>query len=668
MTFPKNTRYRKKRKYNPVKGLLSILILLVIGIFLYFAGHFLIGSEGVFAHLFQPQVTASGKANSGTSMTPNGNDKENQGSTSQNGMEPSNTQDTETNIPTPTPAPTPPPTPEPMTQSSDDPAVIRMSWETPAVFNGTNAFPESKQTLTTSKGSLDYWVFQNNKPATTTGTDVFFPSSFQETKNTESSKSVSGSTDSNKAASTNSVTSAYTSTEGVLTFRGNHFRDAPSFGNRSITEKKLEIIWDSPTGAISTTESYWPGTGWTGQPLLVHWAEETRKAMNINEELKSKDLVEVIYPTLDGNIYYLDLENGNPSREKQVIGFPFKGTASIDPRGYPILYAGQGLNENGQKVTEFKLRIINLLNQTEEYAILGRDPIAFRPWGAFDSSALINAETDTLISCAENGLVYKVKLNAAFEAEEKKLTLAPQITKYRYHVQNNPEIGIESSPAAYENYLYFADNGGILQCLDLNTMKPVWFVETNDDTDCTTTIEKSADGVFLYTANEVDKRSEEGKVKIADCNIRKYNALTGELLWQVDVPCVYQYYINGGALATPLVGKNDISDMIIFNIALTGDNQSGQLLALDKKTGNTVWKRDLTAYSWSSPVDVLSDDGSTYGLFCDFAGWLHLFDPKTGKDYDRVSLGGNIESSPAVYNDMVVVGSYAKKIFGIKIK
>jgi len=67
-------------------------------------------------------------------------------------------------------------------------------------------------------------------------------------------------------------------------------------------------------------------------------------------------------------------------------------------------------------------------------------------------------------------------------------------------------------------------------------------------------------------------------------------------------------------------------------------------------------------------VGIKSTDGKTYGIFCDFAGMMHLFDPKTGKDLNTVSLGRNVESSPAVYNDMIVVGSYAQKIFGVKIK
>ncbi len=624
MSYRRTTRYRRRRRFNPAKGVVALLTLAVVAALLFFAGRALFGKQGLFA----AGTSASAPATAGTAAS---------GSTPADGSDVTAPGGSAT--PTPTPEPTPMPTPEPMEPESTDPALIRMSWETPANFDGTNAFPDAALRTESNGRTMDSWILQNNQPAQHAGPAVSF-----------------GTAD------------TYSDVDGVLTFRGNPWRSAPSAGSRTITEKKLEIVWESPTGAISTTESYWPGTGWTGQPLLVHWAEATRKAMNLSEEAKAKDLVEVVYPTLDGNIYFLDLDTGKPTREKITVGYPFKGTGVIDPRGYPLLYTGQGLNENGKKVTEFKYRIFNLLDQTEIYGILGRDPMAFRPWGAFDSSGLVDAKSDTLIECGENGLVYKVKLNTQYDPEAKTLSLAPQLTKYRYHVSGNDELGIESSPAAWDHFLYFADNGGVLQCLDLNTMKPVWFVETGDDTDCTTVIEETAEGVFLYTANEIDKRSQGGKVTKENCNIRKYDAKTGRLIWQVDVPCIYQYYINGGALATPLVGKDDIADLLIFNIALTGSNSSGKLLALDKKTGAKVWERDLPSYSWSSPVDLLSQEGKTYGLVCGYDGYLRLFDPKTGQDLDKVSLGGNIESSPAVYGDMIVVGSYAKKLFGVRIR
>lgn len=87
--------------------------------------------------------------------------------------------------------------------------------------------------------------------------------------------------------------------------------------------------------------------------------------MNIKPEYKNTDLVEVIYPTLDGNIYFLNLENGQPTRDPIYIGFSTKGTGMIDPRGYPILYTGQGLNQNGEKFGHHKFRIFSLIDQTE---------------------------------------------------------------------------------------------------------------------------------------------------------------------------------------------------------------------------------------------------------------------------------------------------------------
>ena len=77
--------------------------------------------------------------------------------------------------------------------------------------------------------------------------------------------------------------------------------------------------------------------------------------------------------------------------------------------------------------------------------------------------------------------------------------------------------------------------------------------------------------------------------------------------------------------------------------------------------------REIFGHSWSSP-GLSGKDGKTYAVFCDYNGDLHLFDPRTGKDLDVISLGRNIESSPAVYNDMIVVGSYTPKIYGVRIK
>ena len=60
--------------------------------------------------------------------------------------------------------------------------------------------------------------------------------------------------------------------------------------------------------------------------------------MNMYDWAKQKEgLVEVILATMDGNVYFLDSgDGGTPTRDKLVIGMPFKGAGSLDPRGYPI--------------------------------------------------------------------------------------------------------------------------------------------------------------------------------------------------------------------------------------------------------------------------------------------------------------------------------------------
>lgn len=514
--------------------------------------------------------------------------------------------------------------------------------DTPPVFEGENAFDEYKKQKTFGSIDFQYWHFLNDKIVTSSVED--------------SDISFGSATD-------------YTDVEGITTFRGNHYRNNATYGSRQVSEKKLELVWTKDIGYIKYGNSYWPGVGWTGQPLIIHWDEDIRKLMNIHSALKETDLVEIIYPTLDGNIYFLNLADGKTTRDPIDIGFSTKGTGMIDPRGYPILYTGQGLNQNGDNSDYHQFRIFNLVNQQEIFTIQGTTPEAFRLWGAFDPSGLLDKETDTLIQPGENGLLYRIRLNTSFNRITGEVSVDPDITKYRYRAVYDQNIGYENSPVFYRNYLYLADNGGLLQCIDINTLEPVWIANLEDDTDSTMVLEETDEGVFLYTGNEADLRCvEQPQPAFADCQIRKFNAITGEQIWEKEYRCIYQPGVNGGLLSTPVLGKNDISDRVIFNIAKTGDKQSGKMVALDKQTGEEIWVKDLENYSWSSPVDFLSDDGKTYMIFCDFAGEMHLMDPNNGTILDTISVGLNVEASPAIYDDMVVVGTYAKKIFGIRIR
>lgn len=72
----------------------------------------------------------------------------------------------------------------------------------------------------------------------------------------------------------------YTNIEGVITFRGNNSRTAPSYGISNIQNEKLKKSWEF----ITSTSTWGGGAGWTGQPVIVRWSPEAREIMNIKEE------------------------------------------------------------------------------------------------------------------------------------------------------------------------------------------------------------------------------------------------------------------------------------------------------------------------------------------------------------------------------------------------
>jgi hypothetical protein len=463
--------------------------------------------------------------------------------------------------------------------------------------------------------------------------------------------------------------SAYTQIPGVLTFRGNNFRNAPTYGTANITEKKLAVAWARETGDVKAEGSYWAGAGWTGQPLLVNWPHATKQAMGLTQsQVADPNFVEVLYPVVDGKVYRLDLATGTDTKAPIETGFAFKGTGSVDPRGYPLLYSGMGLNENGDiKDGRWRYRIFDLIQNKEVSGWDGADPVEPRDWGAFDSSALVNAATDTLIEPAENGLIYKVKLNATFDAAAKTVSVNPEIHKLNYNTPVSlPRHGIESSAAAWRNLMFAGDNDGNIICWDATTLQVVWVRPTGDDTDATIVLEDTAEGPFLYTGNEMDKRGKAGATS-GPVTIQKINALTGQQVWSYSIDAVYNEAVNGGLMATPVLGTGEVSDLVYFNIAKTGSEKRGTLVALDKKTGTVAWQRTLANFGWSSPVLVTGTDGHTYGIVGDSSGLLHMFNPNTGVDYSTLQLSKNIEASPAVYGNMLVVGTYAKLLYGIKI-
>lgn len=451
---------------------------------------------------------------------------------------------------------------------------------------------------------------------------------------------------------------SYSAVEGVTTFRGSNYRDGGAYGEIPEDPQALLVAWKKRIGAIDT----WTGVGWTGQASVVRWPADLRQQMNLVRAKKDKaGLVEVLYATLDGHIYFLDLDDGQETRGAINIGAPIKGSLAVDPRGVPLLYCGQGIYEvNGKRVV-CGTRIWSLIDQKQLYFLNGSDSRAYRNWFAFDGSPLVDGATDTMITAGENGVLYKVKLNTAVGRDS--VSVDPTVTRYVYQQNGGGKLGTENSVAIYDGYAYFANNAGIIQCVDLNAMALVWSFNLKDDTDASLVIEPEAGGlVALYAVNEVDKRGSRGASQMT-----KLNALTGELIWQVDSDPIYQNDENGGGgFATPAVGKGSLSGLVYFHICRT-EKTHGMLYALDKQTGEIVWAKSMGRYGWSSPTCLYAPSGKGYVLVGSSDGTLRLLDGLSGDEVASVQLNANIEGTPAVFDDMIVVGTRGSTIYGIKI-
>lgn len=452
----------------------------------------------------------------------------------------------------------------------------------------------------------------------------------------------------------------YAALEGVTTFRGNNYRDSAAYGFVPDDPSTLKIVWSGQIGRIDD----WDGIGWTGQCAIVRWPEETVRIMNINDDKKAGGaLTEVIYAALDGKIYFLDLEDGQPTREAIDVGAPIKGSVTVDPRGYPLLYCGQGIDEVDGRSVDIGTRIFSLIDQSLLYFLDGKDAFAQRKWYAFDAAPLIDAQTDTMIQVGENAVLYLVRLNTHYDPEAGTIRIDPQVDRYIFRSNISHQPGMENSVAVYGQYAYFADNSGLLQCVNLNTLTCEWAGDTLDDTDATIAIEEQADGVVaLYTATEREHSAGENEYAY----LRKINALTGEMFWRLPVRVHTSEGNEGGAFASPALGKGELSDLVYIHMTRTPED-GATLMAVDKSSGEVVWRAALGSGGWSSPVCVYAQAGKGYVIVGSSSGALRLFDGRTGKLLSICDLDGNIEGSPAVFNDMLVVGTRSRRIFGVRI-
>lgn len=429
---------------------------------------------------------------------------------------------------------------------------------------------------------------------------------------------------------------AWPAAPGIRTFRGNPTRTY--YGQGPVPESP-EVLWSFPEGAMcsisfeDTESKEWCGSGWTGQPAV--FPKDGRPW--------------VVFGGFDRAVHWLDGVSGERLRQDFVTGDLIKGSVTVDPDGFPLVYTGSRDN---------KLRVIAFdRDPTEELWSLNATDVSPTMWNDdWDGSPLVL--DDYLFEGGENSQVHVVKLNRAY-GEDGRVTVAPEL------VWNAPgwddqlladigdsQVSIENSVAIHGNTLYFANSGGLVQGWDISGLALGFPPErtfrfwTGDDTDASVVVDEQG---MLYVGSEFERftarSTEVGQIMKLDPSTPD-----DPLVWSIPV----QEARPGGVWATPAL----YGDMVYV------PTDGGELSGIDRHTGQVIWTKSLPGPLWQSPVVV--DDVLIQG---DCAGTLHAFDVSNPAidppEMWQVEIGGCIESTPAVWNGRIYVGTRAGRFHAI---
>lgn len=132
-----------------------------------------------------------------------------------------------------------------------------------------------------------------------------------------------------------------------------------------------------------------------------------------------------------------------------------------------------------------------------------------------------------------------------------------------------------------------------------------------------------------------------------------FNAITGQVLWQNDLQKEYHIRMPiWGIAATPLI----CGEKIILQI---GGSNNACVVALDKNTGNEIWRNLDDGASYSAPI-VIERDGKKV-LIVWTADNLAGLDPDSGEAYWKIAFPLRMAmgiSTPVVYGDYIFVSSF----------
>lgn len=424
---------------------------------------------------------------------------------------------------------------------------------------------------------------------------------------------------------------------GLTMFRGNPTRTWYGTGPAP-TDPHTQWSYPASGGlcgqsSVGGEVSTWCGTGWTGQPVV--WE-------------RPDGVTEVIFGAYDKSVHFLDGDTGEQTRPSFPTGDIIKGSVSLDPDGYPIVYTGSRDN---------KLRAIAIDRDrpTELWSLDANEVNGI--WNDdWDGNPVII--DDILYEGGENSWFFAVQLNRGYDADGL-VTVDPEllvaIPGYNDELIAlvGRNVSIESSVAVFEQRAYFVNSGGRVVGLDVSNVRageaPIVFdYWVGDDADATIVIDTEG---MLYVSVE-DERKNARSAEVGQ--LVKLDPYTDgdALVWGVPMPGGNG---DGGFWATPALG-----DGVIYNTS-----HIGRLIAVDTETGEVVWEdTDIAHHSWSSPVIV---DDTLIAATC--GGEIRAYslaDPRAPTlDWVFQLSESCIESTPAVWDGRMYVGSRDGKFYAV---
>lgn len=422
------------------------------------------------------------------------------------------------------------------------------------------------------------------------------------------------------------------SVQGLVMFRGNATR---SYYGRGPVPSNPRILWRVPGRAMCATSwvnrepREWCGTGWTGQPSVIERGGRT----------------EVIVGAYDRQVHFLDAATGAPLRPSLSVGDIIKGSVTVDPDGYPLVYSG---SRDGN----FRIIAIDRPRPTTVWSLPASS--APRPmWNDdWDGNAVVLR--DHLFEGGENGWFYIVRLNRRYDAsglvqvDPTIVFLAPGFDDEQLRALGDRDVSIENSVVLFGNRAYIGNSGGLISGFDLTHLvtDPSRVTRTfrfwgGDDINATMVVDERG---MLYVGAE-DQRSNARMREMGQLYSLDPSRPEHPVRWKRTVPRGSDF---GGVYATPA----------LYGSLLLVPTNAGVLLAVDRDSGAERWRLSLGWHAWSSPVVV----DSTL-IVADCQGRIQAFDMRQPNATPplrwavTIPSRACIESTPALWRGRLYVGA-----------